>query len=83
MGVSAAADIAESLSAHPQSDEISITIVVKAQTQDSLVLTCAPYTLVDVVRKHRIRDTAIILVRLNKTANVAKNVAAYPLELVS
>ena len=82
MGVSATAEIAASLQVHRQADEIAITIVVKAQTPDEVVLECTPKTLVETVHTHEIRDTAIIMVRLSKAAEAAKKTVPVPLELV-
>lgn len=70
MGVSASTQIAKALTAHPMADQIEVTLVVKAQTPDELVVKATPQTLTAAVAAHQITDTAIIFVRLSKQAVV-------------
>ncbi len=68
MGISAAADVASELQRHPFADQISITVVAKAQTLDETVVSACPKTLSQAITAQSITDTAIIFVRLSKKA---------------
>lgn len=74
MAVSAAASIVEHLKQQPFVDEIAVTIVAKAQTNDQIIAECTIDTLMHNLEQHGISDVATIFLRLRKsTEKVAKN----------
>ncbi len=75
MAVLPAGKIGADLATHPQADQIEITVVAKAQTPDEVVASCGPADLAATLDAHGITDTAIILVKLAKTAIETRSAA--------
>ena len=75
MSVSSAAQIATVLAKNPHHAAIEITVVAHAQRSDQQILNCGAAELVTTLRDNLITDTAIILVKLTKSACALQHVA--------